>query len=182
MSANTFSVVNAMHFGVLRKMGLIKEAKTTFTEIIGSDESFNLRLDNKKPVHFQFFLNSQIHLDGFLDPKNEENFFKWHFVKGSYVTLPGVAENAEIYNGRLTLKSIDTIEYSFEFIGKDEIEYVYRGKKKFSIFDPVKSWQSIKGSVFDKETGEPVLDSITFNGNGNIASSILPFISSIKID
>jgi len=182
MAVDTFSAINALHFGVLRKMGVLDEATTTFTEIIGSDEPYNLRLDNQQPVQFQFSLNSQIHLDGFFDPKDDENFMKWHFVEGSYVSLPGIAENSEIFNGKLILKGIDEVEYSFEFVGKNGEEYIYRGTQKFSIFNPIQSWKNIKGKVVDKETGEVVLDSISFIGNGAIVSSILPFLSSVKID
>ncbi len=182
VAATTFSVVNALHFGVLKKMGFLKEATTSFTEIQGSDEPYNLRLDNNHNVQFQFHVNSEAYLGEFFDPTSEEHFLKWHFVEGSYVTLPGIAENAEISNGRLALKTLDTLEYSFEFLGKDGEEYVYKGKKKFSFLNPVKSWSSLKGSVYDKETGEVILESITFFGNGDIASSLLPFISSIKID
>ena len=179
-ATTTFSVVNALHFGVLKKMGFLKEGATSFTEIHGSEETFNFRIDANENVPFHFSMESQAQIDSFLDPTNDELFLKWHFTDGSYVSLPGIAENAEITNGRVAVKQFDTLEYSFEFTGNDGTEYIYLGKKKFSIFNPIKSWSNMKGSVYEKETGKQILDSITFFGNDSISSSLMPFISSIR--
>ena len=177
----TFSVVNALHFDVLKKMGFLKEYTVSFNETQGSEESFNLRPDTDKMVPFLFSMTSRAHIDGFFDPTNEDHFLKWHFTDGSYVTLPGIAENAEITNGRVAIRQFDTLEYSFEFTGKDGVEYIYLGKKKFSIFYPIKSWSNMKGSVYEKETGKQILDSITFFGNDSISSSLIPYLSSIRL-
>lgn len=178
---STFSAVNALHFGVLKRMGVLSEFSGSFTEIQSSNEEHNLRLDNERNVPFLVNIRARVSLDGFLDPDNRNEFLRWHFVEGSYVTLPGVAENAPMKNGRLTLSSYDTLEYSFEFTGKDGVEYVYRGEKKLSIFNPIRSWSNLKGGVYEKESGLQVLDSITFFGGGDLPASILPFLNSIKV-
>lgn len=180
-AAGTVSVVNALHLSVLKKMGVLEEMTYDFTEIQGSDESSNLRLDTHKGVQFQFSLNVRADLNGFFDPNDPERFFRWEFVDGSYVTLPGIAENAEVRNGRIKLASYDHLEYAFEFTGKNGQDYIYRGTKKLSIFNPVQSCTSLVGGVFDKESGDQILESITYFGGDNLAAALIPFLKSMRL-
>ena len=181
MASTTVHAVNAVHFGVMKKIGLIDQFTTSYCEDQESDESHNLRLDTNRRGPFFFHLETQAYLDGFFDPKNEDEFLRWHFIEGSYVTLPGIAENAVIHNGRQAFVAFDTLEYSFEFSGKDGQEYVYKGHKKISIFNPIRSWSNLEGGVYEKESGRQILDSITFFGGGDFSETILPFLHSVKI-
>ena len=181
-AATAVSVVNALHFGVLKRMGLIEEAVTGFTETQLSSRKYNMRLDTGKKVNVVLHLETQADLTRFFDPTDDDQFLRWEFVDGSYISVPGLVDSAEVRNGQVRVRPFDSLEYSFEFFGDDGTEYVYHGEKKISFFNPINSWTSLKGRVYEKETGKEIVDSITFFGGGKLGASLLPFLKSFYVD
>jgi len=175
------SVANALNVGTLKKLGLIKEGTFQFQETLGSAEKFNRRLDAGTNVPFLFHVFASANLTGFLDPTNEEYFLSWKIDKGSYVTLPGLAENEPITRGTIKLTPLKYVEYFFEFIAHDGKKYYYRGIKNLRSVHAVKAWATLTGSLHNHETEVKILESQVFSNQDPSISGLIPFLRSLRI-
>lgn len=180
--AQNFTAINALHFGVLKKMGMLKEDSSNYAQIMESGDQFTLNLDVGNTYETSYHVDTDIDVGGFMEAVDPDTRLRWRQLEGSFFKLPGVANSTEIFNARLEFKSLDAVELSFEFVGDDGNEYVYRGERKISIFDPVRSWESVEGAVYEKESGERIMDSIKFMGSDHLMASLLPYLKQVNVE
>ncbi len=181
-AASTYvSVVNAVNFGLLKKLGILKEGTFRFVETLSSPEEYNRRIDTDKPASFGFHAEAVANLAGFLDPTNEDDFLTWSMGENSYVTLPGIAESAPIVRGTIRLHQLQDVEYFFTFLGNDEKNYYFRGIKNLRDLHQVRAWTTLAGSVYKRETGEKILETTVFTGGMSSFDSLLPTWKSVSI-
>lgn len=175
------SVLNAVNFGLLKKLGILKEGNFVFVESLSSDESFNHLTESGQGIYFGFHVEAVANLIGFLDPTNEDYFLTWEMGENSYVTLPGLAENAPIARGTIKLRPMQSVEYHFTFLGNDEKNYFYRGIKNVLDLHQVRAWTTLNGSVHKRETGEKLLESTIFTNGEPALESLFPCWRSVQL-
>jgi len=170
---------------LLKRVGVLKLGRYTFSEDMSSPEEYNVRVDlkSKKRVPFKFHVEACADLVKFLDPSSD-GFLTWEFGEGSYVDLPGIAEGVPTEGGRIKLVFYRTLIYDFRFRGKGKKLYRYYGSKNLLQPNQIIAWTTLKGEVTEAKSGKKVLDSTTFFAEGSSAERIkviIPFLLGMRI-
>jgi hypothetical protein len=179
LSDSNLTPVSGLYFDVLVKTGQVTQIPDELTES-GPVQSFTgPRIETRRPV--PFLVESGPPIDRMFQPTPMPMMFSSPgFLAGSMITLPGIAEQAEVKNGEIVLLPFGAVEYSFEFTGANGVEYFCHGQRDISIFHPVTGWSNLAVSVYEKETGAEVYDSISIFGGSELADSVLPFLRTLR--
>ncbi|MCZ7585866.1 MAG: hypothetical protein M5R36_22455 [Deltaproteobacteria bacterium] len=167
MAAVYWSVVNAVHIGALKKIGILEDGVLRFSEVLASPAA-------------RFELLAEQNLMGLFDPTNEEQFLTWKISPGSRITVDGLCRDAAVDEGHLKLVPFKYVEYRFDFSSGGNGPWNFLGLKNLKSWHQVAAWSTLRGDVHDAAGGK-VARCEVFSGEQPALASLRPFLASLRI-